>query len=82
MWNKIFWKAASERMVRAAAAAVFGAYFAGDVVFDVMSLNSWGDAGAVGAGAAIGSLLLSLIGNGATGSGPAFTKNETTVNNR
>lgn len=77
MWTIAFWKATAERMLRGAAVAIFGAKFAGDVVFDAFSVTTWGDVGSLAIGGAFGSLLLSLIGNAATGNGPALTRNET-----
>lgn len=77
MWTKAFWKAATERMIRGAAITVSGAYFGGDVVFDALNVGTWGDVGSLAISGAFGSLLLSLIGNAATGNGPALTRNET-----
>lgn len=74
MWTKEFWKATTERVIRGAAVAVFGGFFAGDVVFDAMNVNTWADVGSLAIGGAFGSLLLSLIGNTVgTGSGPSLT---------
>lgn len=78
MWTKDFWKAVPERMLRGAAVAVAAVWFSGDVVFDTMSIHSWGDIGSLAVGGAFGSLLLALIGNTISGNGPAFTNKEVT----
>jgi hypothetical protein len=77
MWTKSFWKATTERVVRGGAAAVAGGLFAGDWVFDVMSVNTWNDALSLFVGGGLASLVFSLAGNAITGDGPAFTNEET-----
>ncbi len=77
MWNLEFWKATLERMVRGAAAALIAVFFVGDIVFDALSASTWQQAGAIALGGAFSSLLFSLVGNAATGNGPAITRNET-----
>lgn len=76
MWSLAFWKATLERCVRGAAVAVFGGYFAGDVFFDALDINAWSDVGSLAVGGAFGSLLLSLIGNATTGTGPSLVSPE------
>lgn len=70
MWTKKFWKATAERVLHGAAVAIFGAFFAGDVVFDAINVNTWQDVGSTGLGGAFGSLLLCLIGGLTSGDNP------------
>lgn len=79
MWNKAFWQATVERMVRGAAVAVGAAYFAGDVVFDALNVSTWQDVGSLAIGGAFGSLVLAFAGNAVSGNGPAFSKSEEVV---
>ena len=76
MWTLEFWKATTERMIRGAAVAIFGAWFAGDKIFDALNVSTWTDVGSLAIGGAFGSLLLSLIGNATTGNGPALVAPE------
>lgn len=76
MWSKSFWKATTERSVRAAAAGVLGSWVVADGIVNAFNVN-WVDAGGIAVGSAVFSLLFSLVGNGATGSGPSFTNAET-----
>lgn len=76
MWSSAFWKAAIERMIRAGVAAVLGVYVGGDVVFDVFNLHTWQQVGSLFLSAAVVSLLMSLVGNAATKTGPSFNETE------
>jgi hypothetical protein len=70
MFSKAFWKAAFERMVRAAISAVIGVL--GGTVLDVFNAD-WKTLGSVAIGAALTSLLMSLLSTGFTGS-PGLTE--------
>lgn len=76
IWTNDFWKATSERMIRAFAFAT-GAALAGGAT-NVAEVP-WQSALGMGAFAAILSLLASISVNQATGDGPALTKSETVV---
>jgi hypothetical protein len=76
MWTKRFWKVTAERVIRGGVAGISAVWLAGDVVFDVTNVNSWGDIGSAFAGGAFSALVLSLGGNAVSGNGPAFTENE------
>lgn len=71
MWGGKFWKAATERAVRAGASAVIGSALVADGLFDVLNVNSLEDAGALFLGGALVSLLLSLAGGALPGTGGA-----------
>jgi hypothetical protein len=73
IWQKDFWKAAVERMVRGAAIGA-GTIVGGDV-FNAFEAD-WERIGGAAAGGAFLSLLFSLIGNAASGNGPSFTSTE------
>lgn len=72
MWTKAFWKGAAERMIRAFAAAFLAVMIGPNVLnpagVDVRHVG-WEDAASFGLGAAVVSLLLSIIAN-ATDVGP------------
>lgn len=73
MFTAAFWRATVQRMIRAAAAAVAGAYFGGDLMFDVLNINGWRDVLTLAGSTAVGTLLLCLAGDALTsGDGPAF----------
>lgn len=77
MWTKAFWKATSERMIRGAAVAVFGAFFVGDKIFNSLSVNTWSDVLSLAIGGGFGSLLLCLGGSAlGDGAGPSFLGTE------
>lgn len=78
MWTKKFWKATTERMIRGGAAALGSALILGDWVVDVMNVGNWVDGLTLFIGGALVSLLMSLAGGKlGSGSGPAFTGQET-----
>ena len=76
MWNKEFWKATAERMIRGAAAAVGAVWLAGDAVFDAFNLHTWDQVGSLAVGGAFMSLVMALAGNVITKDGPSFNKTE------
>lgn len=76
IWSKAFWKVTAERMVRSAAITVGAVFFGGDKIFDLLTVNSWADIGALALSGAVGALLFCLGGNAITGNGPAFNKTE------
>lgn len=77
MWTRKFWKATGERVVRGAAVAVGAAFFAGDVVFDALNLNTWAEVGSVAIGGAFCSLVLAIAGaQFGSGDGPSFSDAE------
>lgn len=76
MWTKSFWKAATERAARAAAAGVLGSWVVADGIVNAFNVN-WADAGGIALGSAAFSLLFSVAGNTATGTGPSFNNSET-----
>jgi len=78
MWNKAFWKAVVERMVRGAAVAVGAVWLGGDVVFDSFNLHTWSQVGNLALSGAFLALILSVGGNAITKSGPSFNNSETT----
>lgn len=59
MWTAKFWKDAAERAAKSAAQAAL-LYFGGDQVFDAWHAN-WGGAGALAVGAALLSVLTSVV---------------------
>jgi hypothetical protein len=72
-----FWKATLERVVRGAVAAVFAAYVAGDVVFDVTNIHTLNQVLVLAIGGAFSALALSLGVNAVNGgSGPALNGSE------
>jgi hypothetical protein len=71
IWTVAFWKAAAERAVRAFAVGVLGAGVGGNL--PVTNIPWWA-ALSIGASAAIGSVLISLTVNTATGDGPGITE--------
>jgi hypothetical protein len=80
MWTREFWKATAERMIRGAAVAVGGAFFAGDWAFDALNVGTWQDVGALAIGGAFCSLVLALAGGAfGAGTGPSLTGHETTA---
>lgn len=78
MWNKAYWKATVERMIRGAAVAVGAVYLGADKVFDSMNVNTWTDVFNLAISGAFLSLVLSIGGNAITKSGPSFNNAETT----
>lgn len=74
--NRTFWRATAERALRGAVAAVFAAYVAGDVVFDVTHIHTLNQILALAAGGAFSAAALSVIGNGVSKNGPSFTSAE------
>jgi hypothetical protein len=76
MWTRKFWKATGERMIRGAAAAVGAVWLAGDIVFEAFNFHTWEQVGSLAVGGAFMSLIMALIGNVASGNGPAFTTDE------
>jgi hypothetical protein len=60
MWTKSFWKDAAERAARTMAQALLALWLVGDVAFNVLNA-SWGQAFGIAAGAAVISLLTSLV---------------------
>jgi hypothetical protein len=74
--NRQFWTATGERALRGAVAAVFAAYVAGDVIFDVTNIHTLGQIAALALGGAFSAAALSVIGNGVSKNGPSFTRAE------
>jgi hypothetical protein len=74
--NRQFWRATAERALRGAVAAVFAAYVAGDLIFNVMNVHTWDQAGSLAVGGAFSAVALSIIGNAKSGNGPSFTRAE------
>lgn len=77
--DKKFWRATVERMVRGAVAAVFAAYVAGDLIFDVTNIHTVNQVLALALGGAVSALGLSAAGQAVSGNGPAFTSVEKTT---
>lgn len=74
--NRQFWKATAERAVRGAVAALFAAYVAGDLIFDVTNVHTLQQVGVLVLGGAFSATALSIIGNGVSKNGPSFTSDE------
>ena len=74
IWQRAFWAATLERMVRGFAIAALGVLGA-DVV-DVINGVDWQNVLGIGAGGAVLSLLFSLTGQFVSGNGPSFTQAE------
>lgn len=66
MWTVNFWKAAGERALRTLAQSLLSLWLAGDV-FDAFHVD-WAQALGVGLGAALISVLMSLVPAGPSGS--------------
>lgn len=60
MWTAAFWKDAAERAVKTAAQALLSLWLVGDVLFNIFTVD-WGSALGVAAGAAVLSLLSSIV---------------------
>lgn len=60
MWTAAFWKDAAERAVKTAAQALLSLWLVGDVIFDLFSVD-WGAAAGVALGAAVISVLTSVV---------------------
>jgi hypothetical protein len=78
MFSKVFVKDASERAVKAFAAALLP-LLSGDKVLDLFNLN-WGEILGVGAGAAVTSVLLSLVSYKAGSAGTASAVKQVVYN--
>lgn len=76
MMNRQFWRATGERVLRGAGAALFAAYVAGDLIFDVTNVHTLNQVLVLAAGGAFSALVLSLAGNGVSKNGPSFTSDE------
>lgn len=76
IWTRTYWKATVERMIRGGAAATISTFVVGDQVMNAFTID-WSEAGGLFLGGAAASMLFSLIGNAATGEGPAITHAET-----
>lgn len=70
IWTKAFWQATGERAVTAFAASLASGFAVGTGLFSW----DWQAAVSVAAGAAVVSLLKSLVVNNATGTGPGITE--------
>lgn len=74
IWQKAFWRATVERMVRGFA---IGALIPlGGEALDVLNGLDWQNVLGLGGGGALLSLLLSLAGNAVSGNGPSFSQTE------
>lgn len=60
MWTSTFWLDAGERALKTAAQALLSLWLVGDVMFNLLDV-SWGPALGVAAGAAVVSLLTSIV---------------------
>jgi hypothetical protein len=60
LFSKVFAKDAAERAVKAFASALLSVWVVGDKAFNLFNVN-WADALGVGGGAAVASVLLSLV---------------------
>lgn len=83
MFTLAFWRAAGERAVRAFAGSLLSLWVVGDGVLDLRGVD-WPAAAGVGAGAALVSLLLSLVagaGVGPVGS-PSFVPDPAAAEDR
>lgn len=60
MFTTLFWKDAGERAVKTAAQALLSLWLVGDLAFDLLTVD-WGSALGVAAGAAVISVLTSLV---------------------
>lgn len=79
MFSSAFLKATAERAVRAFAAALISLWVVGDQMLDVFAVD-WERAAGVGLGAAVVSILLSLVGSGLSSTpGPSLLGTETTA---
>lgn len=78
MFTTTFLKAATERAVRAAAAALISLWVVGDQALDALHVD-WSEALGVALGAALVSFLLSLVGGTANTPGPSLLGTETTT---
>lgn len=76
IFDRQFWRATVERMIRGAVAAVFAAYVAGDLVFDVTNIHTLNQVLVLLLGGAFSALALSLGGGAYSKNGPAFTRAE------
>lgn len=77
MWTKAFWKAAGERALRTLAQSLLSLWLAGDV-FNAFTVD-WVDALGVGLGAALISVLMSLVPTGPSGS-PSWVEDPNALN--
>jgi hypothetical protein len=73
MWNRRYWAAVTERMLRGFAIGVL--LVVGGNLFDVFTVD-WPRALGFGLGGALLSLLMSLAGNVTSGNGPSFVRAE------
>lgn len=72
MFSRAFWVAAVERAVRAFAASLVSIWAVGSTALDIRAID-WGNALSVAGGAALVSLLLSLVATGVGSSAsPSF----------
>lgn len=78
MWTKDFWKAAGERAIRTLAQSLLSLWLAGDV-FNVLNVD-WLNALGVSLGAALISVLMSLVPTGPEGS-PSWVADPNAVRN-
>ena len=77
MRSKEFWLAALERAVKTIAQALLSIWLVGDVAFNFYTIN-WGEAFGVAAGAALISLLTSIVSTNVGEKGtPSLTSAET-----
>jgi hypothetical protein len=60
MWTAVFWKDAAERALKTAAQALLSLWLVGDVMFSLFAVD-WASALSVAAGAAVVSLLTSVV---------------------
>lgn len=74
--NRQFWKATAERALRGAVAALFAAWVAGDLIFDVTNIHTLNQVLTLALGGAFSAAALSIAGNGVSGNGPSFTRAE------
>jgi shikimate kinase len=75
IWDKAFWAATVERMLRGFAIAALGVL--GGEAFDAINGVDWVNVLGIGAGGAVLSLLFSLAGQAVSGNGPSFVQAET-----
>ncbi|MFC5996969.1 holin [Pseudonocardia hispaniensis] len=68
MLSAAFWVAALERAVKTAAQSLLSLWLVGDVAFNLLSID-WGTAAGVAAGAAVISLLTSIVSAPVRGDG-------------
>lgn len=70
MYTTLFWKDAGERALKTAAQALLSLWLIGDVAFDLLSVD-WGSALGVALGAAVISVLTSIVSAPAADTGTA-----------